>query len=177
MKKSYIIALICIVVVVVGIIVYHLISTYGPGSENAQMKKRVEYLLESYGAKNDKSGTWSSYDPKEEDLDIGTPATHLCSVLERGKYETEEEAREHLLAGVYFKIEKVEKENGYYMVEVTMIRLDQSRGTCYILFEYDKLKGEWVLLPESAEQAMYVGNGIGGSGDIASDILDYVISL
>ena len=176
MKKSYIIALICIVVVVIGIIVYHLVSTYGPGSENAQIKKRVEYLLESYGARNDKSGTWSTYDPKEEDLDIGESAIYLCKSLKRGKYETEE-ARENLLAGVYFKIDKVEKEENTYLVTITMTRLDQSKGTAYIIFDYDQLKGEWILMHESAVQAMYVGNGIGGSGDIVGEILDYVTSL
>lgn len=177
MKKSYIIALICIAVVVIGIIVYHVVSTYGPGSENAQIKKRVEYLLESYGARNDKGDTWSTYDPKEEDLDIGESAIYLCKTLKRGKYDTEEEAREHLLAGCYFKIEKVEKEDKTYLVTLRITRLDQSYGTAYIIFDYDQLKGEWVLMPESAVQAMYVGNGIGGSGDIVGDILDYVVSL
>ncbi|MBO4687347.1 MAG: hypothetical protein J5636_02430 [Clostridiales bacterium] len=177
MKKSYIVALICIGVVVIGMIAFYFISTYGPGSENAEIKKRVEYLLESYGARNDKSGTWSSYEPKEEDLDIGDSAIYLCKTLKRGKYETEEEARANLLAGVYFKIDKVEKEGKTYVVTVTMTRLDQSWGTAYIIFDYDQLKGEYVLMKESGVQAMYVGNGIGGSGDIAGDILDYVISL
>ena len=177
MKKSYIITLIVIGVVIVGIIIFHLISTYGPGSENAQMKKRVEYVLESYGAKNDKSGTWSTYKPKETDLDIGASAISLCSAFNRGRFDTEEEARTHLLAGVYYKIDEVKKEGHTFVVSVVMIRLDQTRGTCYFIFEYDKLKGEWVLDPETAELAMYVGNGIGGSGDLAGDILDAVISL
>ena len=46
MKKSYKIALVFIILAVVGIIAYYFISTYGPGSERAQIKKRVEYVLE-----------------------------------------------------------------------------------------------------------------------------------
>ena len=175
MKKSYIIALIFIGVTLIGFIAYYFISTYGPGSENAQMKKRVEYVLEAYGAINSKDGTWSTYDPGEDDLQSGSSAKSLASAVKRPRYDTEKETREGLLLGVLFTIEKVEKEEDYYLVTVTMKRMDGTNGTTYFIFE--KVKGEWILNPECIDSAVLVGNGIGGSGDIIGDILDIALTL
>ena len=175
MKKSYIAALIFIGVTLIAIIAYYFISTYGPGSENAQMKKRVEYILESYGAINSKDGTWSNYKPLETDLVGDTSAKGLASMVKRPRYDTEKETREGLLLGDTFKIEEVEKKDDYYVVTVTLKRVDGTNGTTYFIFE--KIKGEWVLDPSCIDTAVYVGNGIGGSGDIIGDILDYVIAM
>ena len=87
MKKSYIVALIFIGLCVIGMIVYHVVSTYGPGSENAQMKKRVEYALEAYGALNDGSSTWSTYTPTEADLACHVSCKNLCRMFDRGDYK------------------------------------------------------------------------------------------
>ena len=109
MKKSYIIALIFIGVVLIGMVAFYFLNKYGPGSDNAQVKKRVEYILESYGAINHNSSTWSNYKPLETDLDIGTDCISLCYTLRKERYDTEELARQSILQGVVFDIEKVEK--------------------------------------------------------------------
>ena len=80
MKKSYIIALIFIGILVIGMIAYYFISTYGPGSERAQMKKRVEYVLESYGAINHDDGTWSTYSNNPADLQANVSAKSMAVI-------------------------------------------------------------------------------------------------
>lgn len=175
MKKSYIVALIFIGVVLVGMIAYYFINKYGPGSDNAQVKKRVEYILESYGAKNHNSSTWSNFKPLETDLDAGYDAIYLCKTLRKETYDDEEIARKSILQGVVFDIEKVEKKDLNIIVTVEMTCVDKSTGTCCFVFE--RANGMWQLDPGYVMQALYVGNGIGGSGSIVGDILDYISAL
>lgn len=169
MKKSYKIALVFIILVVVGIVAYHFISTYGPGSERAQIKKRVEYVLESYGAINHNKGTWSSYSPDGSDLNFGGSCRDLCVSLRNEKYDNEEDARYALLAGVIFDIDDVEKKDDYYIVTVKLTCRDKTESVAYFIFE--KKLGEWVLDVRCVEQAVYAGNGIGGSGSTLMDIM------
>lgn len=175
MKKSYIIALIFIGVVLIGMVAFYFLNKYGPGSDNAQVKKRVEYILESYGAINHNSSTWSNYKPLETDLDIGTDCISLCYTLRKERYETEELARQSILQGVVFDIEKVEKKDQYMIVTVELTCVDKTKGTCYFVFE--RTNGIWQLDPGYVREALYVGNGIGGTGTIVGDILDYLAAL
>lgn len=169
MKKSYKIALVFIILAVVGIIAYYFISTYGPGSERAQIKKRVEYVLESYGAINHNKGTWSTYSPDGSDLKIGGSFRSLCASLKNETYDNEDDARYALLAGVIFDIDKVEKEEEYYIVTVDLTCRDKQNTVCYFIFE--RKSGEWVLNRQCVEQAVYAGNGIGGTGSTLLDIM------
>lgn len=172
MKKSYIIALIFIGIIVIGMIAYYFISTYGPGSEHAQIKKRVEYVLESYGAINNNKGTWSTYSDNPADLQANVSCKSLAIMFDKGTFEEEEEARSYLLMGVIFDIEKVEKIDGKYAVTVELTRADKSDGICYFVFE--KKTGEWVLDPSCIELAVYVGNGVAGTGSMLLDLKDLI---
>lgn len=176
MKKSYIIALIFIGILVIGMIAYYFISTYGPGSERAQMKKRVEYVLESYGAINHDDGTWSTYSNNPADLQANVSAKSMAVMFKKGSYEDEKEARESLLVGVIFDIDKVEKKDGKYVVTVELTLPDKRVDTCYFLFE--KKLGDWEMDPRCIELAVYVGNGY-GQKEVNSlmDILDLVTSM
>ena len=169
MKKSYIIASsIFLGLAVIGMIAYYCISTYGPGSDRAQMKKRVEYVLESYGAINHNSGTWSTYKPNEGDLRANVSSKSLCSMIKRETYETEAEARKAILLGVIFDIEEVKRYDDKYVVTVNLTRTDKTDGICYFIFE--RKTGEWVLDGRCIELAAYVGNGMGGSGSTLLDL-------
>ncbi|MBR3032972.1 MAG: hypothetical protein IKH92_08135 [Clostridiales bacterium] len=169
MKKKYIVALVFIVLAVIGMIAYYCISTYGPGSERAQMKKRVEYVLESYGAINHNKSTWSNYSPDGSDLKLGSSCRTLCSSLRNETYESEDDARAALLTGVVFDIDDVEKNDGNYVVTVKLTRKDKTDGVCYFIFE--RTGGGWELKSQCLEQAIYVGNGIGGTGSTLMDLL------
>jgi tRNA-binding EMAP/Myf-like protein len=74
-----------------------------------------------------------------------------------------------LLAGVIFDIDKVEKEEEYYIVTVDLTCRDKQNTVCYFIFE--RKSGEWVLNRQCVEQAVYAGNGIGGTGSTLLDIM------
>lgn len=171
MKKSNLIALIIIIVALVSIIGVYYVTTYGPLSERAQIKKRVEYVMESYGAENDGKSTWSTYSPDGSDLKTDLSYTALCVQFERGEYDTEEEAHANLLTGVVFDIDSVEKKDGLYVVTVNLdLPNETADRVCYFVFE--KVSGDWVLDKQCIEQAIYAGNGIGGSTGVITDIFD-----
>ena len=175
MKKSYIVALIFIGVVLIGMVAFYFINKYGPGSDTAQVKKRVEYILESYGAVNHNGSTWSNYKPLETDLDCGVDPISLCYTLRKERYETEDLARKSILQGVVFDIDSVKEKDGYMIVTVDMTCVDKSKGTCYFVFE--RSAGMWKLDTTYVLQALYIGNGIGGTGTLVGDILDYIAAL
>lgn len=175
MKKKYIAAIICIILAVIGMIVYYCLSTYGPGSERAQIKKRVEYILESYGAVNHNRGTWSNYSPDGSDLKMGVSCSSLCSSLRNETYNNEDDARSALLVGVIFDIDDVERKDDKYIVTVNLTRKDKTDGVCYFIFSRES--GEWKLNSQCVEQAIYVGNGLGGSGSTLLDIMDILSGL
>ncbi|MBP5416220.1 MAG: hypothetical protein J6Y58_01725 [Clostridiales bacterium] len=170
MKKRYIVAIVCILLAVAGMITYYCISTYGPGSDRAQIKKRVEFILESYGAINHNKGTWSSYSPDGSDLKMGASCKDLCLSLRNETYDNEDDARKALLVGVIFDIDEVEKREDKYVVTVKLTRKDKTDGFCY--FVYYRQSAEWKLNSQCVEQAVYVGNGLGGSGSTLLDIMD-----
>lgn len=172
MKKSYIVAIIIIGVIVLGILGYGWFTSYGPGSDRAQVKKRVECCLESCGAINHNRSTWSTYKPDETDLELGLSAISLCSYLDKGNFEDEELAREALLMGVIFDIDDVTRNDDTYVVTVELKRVDGSVGKCYFVFE--KNFGSWDLYESCLENAVYVGNGYGGD---SGNLVDMVYSL
>ena len=172
MKKSYIIALIIIGVIVLGVLGYGWFTSYGPGSDKAQVKKRVEYCLESCGAINHNGSTWSTYKPDESDLEIGLSPISLCNFLGKEKFEDEELARQALLMGVIFDIDDVTRRDDTYIVTVELKRLDGSTGKTYFVF--NKNFGSWDLNPSCLENAIYVGNGYGGD---SGNLVDMVLGL
>ncbi|MBQ5967249.1 MAG: hypothetical protein IJL60_05675 [Clostridiales bacterium] len=172
MKKSYIVAIIILGVIVLGMLGYGWYTSYGPGSDKAQVKKRVEYCLESCGGINHNRSTWSTYKPEETDLELGTSAINLCSYLDKGDFEDEELARQALLMGVIFDIDEVNRRDDTYIVTVELKRVDGTTGKCYFIF--DKKFGSWDLNKSCLENAVYVGNGYGGD---SGDLMNLVFSL
>ena len=174
MKKSYIIAIIVIAVVVLGMLGYGWFTSYGPGSTRAQLKKRVEYCLESCGAINHNGSTWSTYKCDESDLDLGMSAIDLCQSLGKGNFEDEELAREALMMGVIFDIDEIDTKDDYYIVTVDLTLADGTNSKCYFVFE--KKFGSWDLDKSCLYSAVYAGNGYGGYGgsflDMVFDILE-----
>ena len=176
MKKSYIVAIIILGVIVLGILGYGWFTSFGPGSDKAQVKKRVEYCLESCGGINHNGSTWSTYKPDETDLKLQSSAINLCKRFDKGTFEDEELARQALLMGVIFDIDDVTRKDDVYVVTVELKRLDGTIGKTYFIFE--KNFGSWDLNESCLENAVYVGNGYGGeSGNIVDLVFDLLGSL
>lgn len=167
MKKSYIVASILIVLVVIGMIAFAIYNKYGPNSDQAILKGRVEYMLESCGALNAKEDTWSNYKPNDMDLNTIDPM-YLAAYLGKTGYTNAQEARETLLQGVFFEITEVKNRDGKYTIMVEFTRPDQSKTKAFFVFV--KEAGGWAMDSTSyLETAIYVGNGIGGNGNFRQD--------
>ena len=174
MKKSYIIASIAIAVVFIGILGYYLFDKYGPGSDKAMMKGRIEYMLESCGCINKGKDTWSNYKGDPKHIAISNPR-ELAEYLHNEKFNSDEDARKSLMLGSYFKIKDTTHKDDYYVFTVEIIRSDGS--TADALFVFEKQGSSWVMDNRSLENAVYIANGQPGDVTSIGGILDLVTSL
>ncbi len=174
MKKSYIIASIAIAVVFVAILGVYLFDKYGPGSDKAMLKGRIEYMLESCGCINKGKDTWSNYKGNPNHITISNPRL-MAESLHNEKFDSDDAARASLMLGTYFKIKDTTHKDNYYVFTVEIIRKDGSTGNA--LFVFEKQGGSWVMDDYCLENAVYIANGRAGDVTSIGGILDLVTSL
>ena len=171
MKKSQFIALVSIIIALVVFLGIYLFTTTGPSSDNAMIKGCTEYILDQFGAVNSKSRTWSNYQGKESDLTFkDNSAIDLCNYLGKGTFNDEVEARKALLKGCTYSISKCEFYNDSAVVNVTIDSSEHGKATATVRFV--KNSGTWDVDHDSVFQAVLAGNGIGGSGNVITDIFN-----
>ena len=174
-KKSYLVAVIVLFVFLLVFVVFHLFSEYGPSSDKAMMRGCVEYIMEEYGSLNKGSETWSDYRGKEADLSLGNwSAVKLCNYFQKGDYEEEKEARKHVLAGTTYEIDSCEI---YDKTAIVTVKINTAQyGVQIAKIYFEKQGGDWAVQADSVYVALMAGNGVGGTGNVISDIYDKLAS-
>ena len=171
MKKSHTIALIAIVIALIVFVTFFLFNTFGPSSDKALICGGAEYVLDEFGAVSSKGKTWSDYRKKEGDLILPDyTAIGLCNYLGKGDFKDEAEARKNLLKGCTYEISQCEFIDDSAIVTVKMN--STQHGDTVAKIRYEKNAGSWEIDHESVFLAVLAGNGIGGSGNVITDIFN-----
>jgi len=169
MKKSHFVALVSILIALLVFAIFYFYMSVGPSSDKAMISGCVEYIMDEYGATNNKSKTWSNYHGKEADLVIPDhSAVSLCEYFNMGYFSSEKEARKALLKNCTYEIRKVEfiEDLGIVTVDLNSIEFGDAVAT----FNFSRHGGSWSVDSDSVLTAVLAGHGIGGSGNVISDI-------
>ena len=131
--------------------------------------------MKEYGANESGSSSWSNYKKNENDLHLDKgSAVEICKILGKGDFEKEEDARQFVLRGVSYSLDKCEIYDDTAIVTVEMELPDKLSAKGTFTFIYST--GDWKIDPSSVYSVIMAGNGIGGSGNHITDIFDALAS-